>query len=60
MNRRNLLALALASPVAFPDTPIVLNHCGHAMAMDLDAPAREQVFREYCRLIEVHRPVGFG
>lgn len=36
---------------AFPDTTIVLNHCGHAMAMELDATAREQVFREYRRLM---------
>ncbi|PIF37587.1 putative TIM-barrel fold metal-dependent hydrolase [Delftia sp. 60] len=41
--------IALAD--AFPDTTIVLNHCGHAMAMDLDAPARERVFREYRRLM---------
>jgi L-fuconolactonase len=37
---------------AFPDTTIVLNHCGHAMAMDLDKqPDRQQVFREYRRLM---------
>lgn len=36
---------------AFPDTTIVLNHCGHAMAMDLDESARQRVFREYRRLM---------
>lgn len=36
---------------AFPDTSIVLNHCGHAMAMDMDSAAREQVFREYRKLM---------
>lgn len=43
---------------AFPNATIVLNHCGHAMAMDLDASGREQIFREYRRLmIEAgHRP----
>lgn len=36
---------------AFPDTTIVLNHCGHAMAMDLDEAARQQVFLDYRRLM---------
>ncbi|XAH26035.1 amidohydrolase family protein [Xylophilus sp. GW821-FHT01B05] len=41
--------IALAD--AFPDTTIVLNHCGQAMAMDMDELARQQVFREYSRLM---------
>lgn len=36
---------------AFPETTIVLNHCGHAIAMELDEAARQQVFREYRRLM---------
>jgi L-fuconolactonase len=36
---------------AFPDTTIVLNHCGHAMAMELNATARERVFHDYRRLM---------
>ena len=50
---------------AFPDTTIVLNHCGHAMAMDLDEAARQQVLREYrrlmieaCRRPNIHCKVG--
>lgn len=41
---------------AFPDTTIVLNHCGHAMAIELNASARERVFHDYRRLmIEANR-----
>jgi L-fuconolactonase len=32
---------------AFPDSAIVLNHCGHAVAMNLDDEARAEVFRDY-------------
>ena len=32
---------------AFPNATIVLNHCGHAMVMDLDEHGQAQVFREY-------------
>jgi predicted TIM-barrel fold metal-dependent hydrolase len=32
---------------AVPEVTIVLNHCGHAMAMDMDAPQRAEVFRHY-------------
>jgi len=32
---------------AFPYATIVLNHCGHAMAMDMDEQARADVFRNY-------------
>jgi L-fuconolactonase len=30
---------------AFPDGTIVLNHCGHAMAMEMDERGRKDVFR---------------
>jgi predicted TIM-barrel fold metal-dependent hydrolase len=36
---------------AFPDGTIVLNHCGHAMAMDKDEQGREEVFRAYRELL---------
>jgi predicted TIM-barrel fold metal-dependent hydrolase len=36
---------------AFPDATIVLNHCGHVMAMDMDESARATVFGEYRRLM---------
>jgi len=36
---------------AFPDATIVLNHCGHAMLMDMDEKAGQQVFREYRKLL---------
>ncbi len=36
---------------AFPDTTIVLNHCGQAMAMDMDDVQREQMFRQYRKLM---------
>ena len=36
---------------AFPDTSIVLSHCGHAMAMDMDEKARTEVFHEYRKLM---------
>ncbi|WP_175817250.1 amidohydrolase family protein [Burkholderia diffusa] len=32
---------------AFPDTTIVLNHLGLAMALDMDQPARMEVFRDW-------------
>lgn len=32
---------------AFPDTPIVLNHLGLAMAMEMDAAQRKEVFRAW-------------
>lgn len=32
---------------AFPDTPIVLNHLGMAMGMEMDAPQRAEVFRRW-------------
>jgi predicted TIM-barrel fold metal-dependent hydrolase len=32
---------------AFPGTTIVLNHFGHAMALDMDEVARAQVFRDW-------------
>jgi predicted TIM-barrel fold metal-dependent hydrolase len=34
-----------------PDATIVLNHCGHVMAMEMDAPARAEVFRQYRALM---------
>jgi len=36
---------------AFPDATIVLNHCGHVMAMDMDEQRRAEVFREYRKLM---------
>ena len=36
---------------AFPNATIVLNHCGHASAMDLDEQGRAEVFRTYRRLM---------
>jgi L-fuconolactonase len=36
---------------AFPDGTIVLNHCGHAMAMDRDEIGRAEVFRRYRELM---------
>lgn len=36
---------------AFPDGTFVLNHCGHAMAMDMDEQEKAEVFREYSRLL---------
>ncbi|QQF06295.1 amidohydrolase family protein (plasmid) [Sinorhizobium meliloti] len=36
---------------AFPGGTIILNHCGHAMAMDMDEEGRSRVFREYRRLM---------
>ncbi|MDF3835523.1 amidohydrolase family protein [Cupriavidus basilensis] len=36
---------------AFPNATIVLNHCGHAMAMDMDEQGRAQVFQEYRKLM---------
>ncbi len=36
---------------AFPDSIIVLNHCGQAMAMDMDEPGRAEVFRDYRKLM---------
>ncbi|HSV82108.1 MAG TPA: amidohydrolase family protein [Ramlibacter sp.] len=36
---------------AFPDAMIVLNHCGHALAMDLDEEGRAEVFREWRELM---------
>ncbi|MFT4066737.1 amidohydrolase family protein [Paraburkholderia sp.] len=36
---------------AFPDTTIVLNHCGQPMAMDMDEAQREQMFRRYRELM---------
>lgn len=36
---------------AFPEATIILNHCGHAMAMDMDEPARAAVFRKYREMI---------
>jgi predicted TIM-barrel fold metal-dependent hydrolase len=36
---------------AVPDVTIVINHCGHAMSMDMDAQGRADVFRDYRRLI---------
>jgi predicted TIM-barrel fold metal-dependent hydrolase len=35
----------------FPDGTFVLNHCGHAMAMDRDENGRTEVFREYRALL---------
>jgi predicted TIM-barrel fold metal-dependent hydrolase len=32
---------------AFPDAMIVLNHCGHAMAMDLDEQGRADMWHSY-------------
>ncbi|MCP5472370.1 MAG: amidohydrolase family protein [Sinobacteraceae bacterium] len=36
---------------AFPDTAIVLNHCGLVMEMDMDKAQREQAFRRYRKLM---------
>jgi len=36
---------------AFPDVTIVLNHCGHAMAMDMDEQGRAGVFDRYRKLM---------
>jgi L-fuconolactonase len=36
---------------AFPDAVIVLNHCGHAMLMDMDEPRRSEVIAEYRALL---------
>src|SRR5258706_5231884 len=36
---------------AFPDATIVLNHCGHVMALDIDEQGRAEVFREYRQLM---------
>lgn len=36
---------------AFPDATIVLNHCGHAVAMDLDEEGRVEVFRQWRELM---------
>ena len=36
---------------AFPDATIVLNHCGHALAMDLDEKGRAEVFRHWRELM---------
>jgi len=41
---------------AYPDASIILNHCGHAMAMDMDEQARAEVFRVYRKnIFEVAR-----
>ena len=32
---------------AFPDVPIVINHCGQAVAMEMDADGRRAVFAEW-------------
>jgi L-fuconolactonase len=41
---------------AFPDATIVVNHCGHALAMDLDERGRAEVFQEWRKLmVEVAR-----
>lgn len=41
---------------AFPQATIVLDHCGHAMAMDKDDETREEVFRQYRNaIVEVAR-----
>jgi L-fuconolactonase len=49
----------------FPDARIVLNHCGHAIAMDMDEQGRAEVFRDYRKLMfevgrrpNVHCKVG--
>jgi predicted TIM-barrel fold metal-dependent hydrolase len=36
---------------AFPEATIVLNHCGHALGMDLDEQGRAEVFRAYRGLL---------
>jgi predicted TIM-barrel fold metal-dependent hydrolase len=36
---------------AFPNATLVLNHCGHAIAMDLDDHGRAEVFREWNKLM---------
>lgn len=36
---------------AFPDATIVVNHCGHALAMDLDEQGRADVFKEWHALM---------
>ena len=36
---------------AFPDATIVVNHCGHALAMDLDETGRADVFRDWRELM---------
>ena len=36
---------------AFPDGTIVINHCGHAMAMDMDEKGRTEVFHKYRELM---------
>jgi L-fuconolactonase len=36
---------------AVPDATIVLNHCGHVMALDMDAPRRAEVFGQYRELM---------
>jgi len=41
------LSEVAALAAAFPDTTIVINHTGHALALDLDADGRERVFVEW-------------
>lgn len=41
---------------AFPEATIVVNHCGHALAMDLDEQGRAEVFQQWRKLmVEVAR-----
>jgi L-fuconolactonase len=50
---------------AYPDATIVLNHCGHVMALDMDEQSRAEVFRKYrelmfdlCRRPNVYCKIG--
>ena len=43
----NQIPKVAALAAKFPNTPIVLNHIGTPMAMDMDANGRAQVFREW-------------
>jgi predicted TIM-barrel fold metal-dependent hydrolase len=45
-----------ALAIAFPDTTIIVNHAGHALALGLDADGRTRVFEEWrSRMVELAR-----
>jgi predicted TIM-barrel fold metal-dependent hydrolase len=45
-----------ALAAAFPDTTIIVNHAGHALALGLDADGRSRVFEEWRkRMVELAR-----
>ncbi|GJH27054.1 amidohydrolase [Caballeronia novacaledonica] len=45
------LADVIALADAFPDATIVLDHCGHAMAMDMDEQRKADVYRKHRELL---------